>query len=125
MGGVRETLAINDREIEFRHAPRAMNQEADRLATIACNITDHTWTINEPSSQKPLLQIHIDKENRMTVNANAIPIHTICDEIDQNISSQIPCSDHIVWNLMEFTLSKEIFLCADILSKVLNNPRGH
>ena len=48
MGGVREALAINDREIEFKHIPRAMNQEADRLATLACNLSEKSLVYPRP-----------------------------------------------------------------------------
>ena len=45
MGGVREALAVNDREIEFKHVPRSMNQAADRLASIACSLLGSSWQI--------------------------------------------------------------------------------
>ena len=35
VSGIREALAVNGREVEFRLVPRAMNQAADELATMA------------------------------------------------------------------------------------------
>ena len=38
VGGIREALAVNGRDVEFRLVPRAMNRAADELATIATTL---------------------------------------------------------------------------------------
>ena len=40
-------MATMDREVEFLLVPRAMNGEADRLATRATHINEPEWTIDQ------------------------------------------------------------------------------
>ena len=45
LSGIRESMATMDREVEFLLVPRAMNGEADRLATRATCTSEPEWTI--------------------------------------------------------------------------------
>ena len=64
VGGIREALAINGRDVEFRLVPRAMNRAADELATLA---TKHTRPVTEYYGNESFLA----PDNREDVRMNA------------------------------------------------------